>query len=90
MTLLHVLAQVKDHITKLAKKGATPSSIGVTLRDSHGIAQVSLLPEHVRQDMCITRLWRVVNSAQLSRNGRSMSMCWTSTLHVTFSGCAYY
>ena len=32
--------QVKEHITRLAKKGATPSSIGVTLRDSHGIAQV--------------------------------------------------
>ena len=54
MTLLHVCAQVKDHITKLAKKGATPSSIGVTLRDSHGIAQVSHLPEHVHE-MCASR-----------------------------------
>ena len=35
-----VPTQVKEHITRLAKKGATPSSIGVTLRDSHGIAQV--------------------------------------------------
>ena len=26
---------------KLAKKGLTPSQIGVILRDSHGIAQVS-------------------------------------------------
>jgi small subunit ribosomal protein S13e len=32
--------QVIDNITKLAKKGLTPSQIGVTLRDSHGIAQV--------------------------------------------------
>ena len=32
--------QVKDHITKLAKKGKTPSEIGVFLRDQHGIAQV--------------------------------------------------
>ncbi|KAK9809836.1 hypothetical protein WJX72_000100 [[Myrmecia] bisecta] len=31
---------VTDHITKLAKKGMTPSQIGVILRDSHGIAQV--------------------------------------------------
>ena len=32
--------QVTDQISKLAKKGMTPSSIGVILRDSHGIAQV--------------------------------------------------
>ncbi|KAF4943502.1 hypothetical protein F66182_18738, partial [Fusarium sp. NRRL 66182] len=32
--------QVTDQICKLAKKGATPSQIGVVLRDSHGIAQV--------------------------------------------------
>ena len=32
--------QVKEQITKLAKKGSTPSQIGVVLRDSHGIAQV--------------------------------------------------
>lgn len=36
-----ILLQVKDQITKLAKKGSTPSQIGVILRDSHGIAQVS-------------------------------------------------
>ena len=37
---LVLLLQVKDHITKLAKKGKTPSEIGVFLRDQHGIAQV--------------------------------------------------
>merc|ERR1719356_1548909 len=31
---------VVDHICKLAKKGLTPSQIGVTLRDSFGIPQV--------------------------------------------------
>ena len=31
---------VVDHITKLARKGMTPSQIGVTLRDAHGIPQV--------------------------------------------------
>ena len=31
---------VCDHICKLAKKGLTPSQIGVTLRDSFGIPQV--------------------------------------------------
>ena len=29
-----------EQIVKLAKKGATPSQIGVILRDSHGIPQV--------------------------------------------------
>jgi small subunit ribosomal protein S13e len=33
-------ADVVDHVCKLAKKGLTPSQIGVLLRDSHGIAQV--------------------------------------------------
>jgi len=32
--------EVGDHVCKLAKKGLTPSQIGVILRDSHGIAQV--------------------------------------------------
>ncbi|KAK9702738.1 ribosomal 40S subunit protein S13 [Basidiobolus ranarum] len=32
--------EVCEHICKLAKKGLTPSQIGVLLRDSHGIPQV--------------------------------------------------
>ncbi|KAI8821601.1 ribosomal 40S subunit protein S13 [Chytriomyces hyalinus] len=32
--------EVVDSICKLAKKGLTPSQIGVILRDSHGVAQV--------------------------------------------------
>lgn len=35
--------QVVDQISKLARKGATPSQIGVILRDSHGIAQVKVV-----------------------------------------------
>ena len=34
-------SDVKEQIYKLAKKGLTPSQIGVILRDSHGVAQVS-------------------------------------------------
>ncbi|KAL8995352.1 MAG: hypothetical protein Q9169_004894 [Polycauliona sp. 2 TL-2023] len=34
---------IVDQICKLAKKGATPSQIGVVLRDSHGIAQVKVV-----------------------------------------------
>ncbi|KAI0468629.1 40S ribosomal protein S13 [Xylaria cf. heliscus] len=33
-------ALVEENIIKLARKGVTPSQIGVVLRDSHGIAQV--------------------------------------------------
>ena len=35
--------QVEEQICKLAKKGATPSQIGVILRDSHGVAQVKIV-----------------------------------------------
>ncbi|MCJ1306388.1 ribosomal 40S subunit protein S13 [Agyrium rufum] len=35
--------QVEEQICKLAKKGATPSQIGVQLRDAHGIAQVRVV-----------------------------------------------
>merc|ERR1711973_761110 len=33
----------KDQIYKLAKKGLTPSQIGVILRDSHGVTQVRFI-----------------------------------------------
>ncbi|PFH35701.1 ribosomal protein RPS13 [Besnoitia besnoiti] len=33
-------SDVEEHIAKLAKKGQTPSQIGVTLRDSFGVPQV--------------------------------------------------
>uniref|UniRef100_A0A0G4HUA6 Small ribosomal subunit protein uS15 N-terminal domain-containing protein n=1 Tax=Chromera velia CCMP2878 TaxID=1169474 RepID=A0A0G4HUA6_9ALVE len=32
--------EINEHIKRLAKKGLTPSQIGVQLRDSHGIPQV--------------------------------------------------
>merc|ERR1719284_461828 len=34
---------VEDQIDKLAKKGLSPSQIGVILRDSHGVAQVRFI-----------------------------------------------
>jgi small subunit ribosomal protein S13e len=33
-------SDVESHVTKLARKGLTPSQIGTILRDSNGIAQV--------------------------------------------------
>lgn len=35
-----ICVKVEDSICKFAKKGMSPSQIGVILRDSHGIAQV--------------------------------------------------
>jgi hypothetical protein len=46
--------QVVDQICKLAKKGATPSQIGVVLRDSHGIAQVKVVTGEMDR-RCATR-----------------------------------
>jgi small subunit ribosomal protein S13e len=35
--------EVVDNICKLAKKGLSPSQIGVVLRDSHGIPQIRII-----------------------------------------------
>lgn len=43
--------QVVEQICRLAKRGTTPSQIGVILRDSHGVAQVRVVtgkPPHPR------------------------------------------
>lgn len=45
--------QVVDQICKLAKKGATPSQIGVVLRDSHGIAQVRIVTGMLLSGGCV-------------------------------------
>lgn len=54
-------ADVEDHICKFAKKGLTPSQIGVILRDSHGIAQV--------KSVTGSKVLRL-----LKKNGASLSM----------------
>ncbi|KAF6805762.1 40s ribosomal protein s13 [Colletotrichum sojae] len=50
--------QVVDQICKLAKKGATPSQIGVILRDSHGVAQVRVVTGN--------RILRILKSSGLA------------------------
>lgn len=47
--------QVVDQICKLAKKGATPSQIGVVLRDSHGVAQVRIVTGMLHR---LQRTWK--------------------------------
>lgn len=45
--------QIVDNICKLAKKGATPSQIGVVLRDSHGVAQVKVVTGELGSNRCV-------------------------------------
>mmetsp|Transcript_42531 Transcript_42531/g.40785 ORF Transcript_42531/g.40785 Transcript_42531/m.40785 type:complete len:154 (+) Transcript_42531:42-503(+) len=55
---LYTSEDVQEHIVKLAKKGLTPSKIGVILRDSRGIAQVKSLTG--------TRILRILKSKGLA------------------------
>lgn len=68
--------QVVDQICKLAKKGATPSQIGVVLRDSHGVAQVKVvtgeLETHLMEKWDRVRLGRRV---ALEREGSANTIC---------------
>lgn len=59
--------QVVDQICKLAKKGATPSQIGVILRDSHGIAQVKV----VTGRFCPSPAWQKPKADGVEENGRT-------------------
>ncbi|XP_069463378.1 small ribosomal subunit protein uS15-like [Ambystoma mexicanum] len=48
----------KEQIFKLAKKGLTPSQIGVILRDSHGVAQVRFVT--------VNKIMRILKSKGLA------------------------
>ncbi|KZV66646.1 hypothetical protein PENSPDRAFT_755581 [Peniophora sp. CONT] len=54
-----------DQIAKLARKGLTPSQIGVTLRDSHGIPQVRFVTDDykVLRPSIPEDLWHLVKKA---------------------------
>ncbi|CAK9298450.1 unnamed protein product [Gordionus sp. m RMFG-2023] len=43
--------EVKEHIFKYAKKGLTPSQIGIKLRDQHGVAQACGLAPAIPEDL---------------------------------------
>ncbi|KKA21204.1 40S ribosomal protein S13 [Rasamsonia emersonii CBS 393.64] len=60
--------QVVDQICKLARKGATPSQIGVILRDSHGIAQVKVVTDSAYPE--VQRYEASLNSDRCSRMKR--------------------
>jgi len=53
-------SEVVEHVHKLAKKGLTPSQIGVILRDSNGIAQVKSVTGN--------KILRILKAAGLAPN----------------------
>lgn len=65
--------QVVDQICKLARKGATPSQIGVVLRDAHGIAQVKVVTGTFRLLSAATNEWRE-NSEIMDMDGKTSKM----------------
>lgn len=60
--------EVETQICKFAKKGLTPSQIGVILRDSHGISQVKAVTG--------SKIVRV-----LKKNGKWMDWCVSISLY---------
>ncbi|GKZ35362.1 ribosomal 40S subunit protein S13 [Aspergillus brasiliensis] len=60
--------QVVEQICKLAKKGATPSQIGVVLRDSHGVAQVKTVTGN--------KILRILKSNGLAEQSSSQDTDW--------------
>ena len=82
--------EVQDQITKLAKKGVTPSKIGITLRDSFGVPQVprrcAESGEAQRQFKCGIYLITILLLLRRARAGRgtvprscSRRSCWLDT-----------
>lgn len=71
---------VEEHICKFAKKGLTPSQIGVILRDSHGIAQVksvtgSKVLRLLKKNGACRRSLRCIVYATVPRYADSLTHC---------------
>merc|ERR1711879_811662 len=56
--------EVCDQIYKFAKKGMTPSQIGIVLRDSYGVAQVKSVTGN--------KIVRILKSVNLALNRKDM------------------
>ena len=64
--------EVSEQIFKLARRGLTPSQIGVVLRDSHGVPQVKFVTGNK-----ILRILRTTGESSLSREETSGCSCET-------------
>ena len=62
---------VVEQINKLARKGLTPSQIGVQLRDSHGIPQVRFVTGN--------KILRILKSNGTPKVNNLSSNCWLIT-----------
>lgn len=78
--------QVVDQICKLAKKGATPSQIGVVLRDSHGIAQVKVVTGMCTLGYAGSTSWMAMltESSQVTRFSESSSLMVRYSRHDSY------
>mgnify|MGYP002043843881 FL=1 len=60
--------EAKEQIFKLAKKGMTPSQIGVILRDSNGVAQVRFVTGnkilHILKTF-VQQEWSIINTLEM-------------------------
>lgn len=59
---------VVDNICKLARKGATPSQIGVVLRDSHGVAQVKVVTGKENRNCWVVFKFVLIRRAQVTKS----------------------
>jgi hypothetical protein len=74
--------QVVDNICKLAKKGATPSQIGVVLRDSHGVAQVKVI---TGMSPCPIRLYLEANFIRRQQDPQNPQRQRYAHLHLSLA-----
>merc|ERR1712151_122865 len=62
-----------EQIVKLAKKGSSPSQIGVTLRDSHGIPQVKSITG--------SKILRILKKGRSDRDAKFRLILTESRIH---------
>ena len=78
--------EVKDQIFKLAKKGLTPSQIGVILRDSHGVAHCKQVLGHMDKALSCPDLSSAVKN-QLIPRLLSFRLSQTWIMGIFEGGC---
>jgi Ribosomal S13/S15 N-terminal domain len=74
-------------MVKLAKKGMTPSAIGVILRDQHGISQVRTtrrVLSHMFTDPALLRTLQLCMSTLVARSHEVLSP-WKTRSHEVLS-----
>ena len=79
--------EAKELISKLAKKGLTPSQVGIVLRDSHGIGLV--------KNLTGSKIVRILKAqgknfhSQISKSGANLHTLRSDCFHFLGSGTAH-